>query len=43
MKRHELPECFGTQALVMLHGEAPTDCMECNVFDKCLLPIILTP
>ena len=35
MKRNDLPECFGTQGLVMLDGDMPTECLECGVFEKC--------
>jgi len=35
MKRNDLPECFGRQGLVMIQGDLPIECMECDVFDKC--------
>jgi len=35
MKLNELPECFGRQGLVMIQGDVPIECMECDVFDKC--------
>jgi hypothetical protein len=36
MKRErQLPECFGEQGVVMLHGESPQACIPCPVFEKC--------
>lgn len=35
MKANEVPDCFGNQARAALCGDPPTDCVACEVFDKC--------
>jgi len=35
MKSHMIPECFGSQGRSLLGGEMPTQCLDCDVFDKC--------
>ncbi|MEI8372798.1 MAG: hypothetical protein WCJ35_08190 [Planctomycetota bacterium] len=31
----QLPDCFGEQGGVILGGESPKMCLDCQVFEKC--------
>jgi len=31
----DLKECFGQQAEDILYGNAPYECLKCELFDKC--------
>ena len=35
MDKEEIKECFGDQAGVMLEGVLPTECIECEIFERC--------
>ena len=35
IKESKLKECFANQARMMLYGDPPDECVECDLFDKC--------
>jgi hypothetical protein len=35
IKESKLKECFANQARILLYGDPPDECAECDLFEKC--------